>query len=148
MPGQAVADIWTDIPPINSQARERLGYPTQKPIALLNRIIKASSNEGDVVLDPFCGCATTLVAADGLSRQWIGIDISEKAAELVVERVLQSQGLWRKIVHRTDLHNVQTSETFRDTTALKTAASSMVSRRGTVRVAGPTSSYATSKWIT
>ena len=80
-----------------------MGYPTQKPLALLDRIIKASSNEGDIVLDPFCGCATTLVAADGLNRKWIGIDISEKAAELVVERVQQSQGLWRKVIHRTDL---------------------------------------------
>ncbi|MCY4109270.1 MAG: DNA methyltransferase [Chloroflexi bacterium] len=88
--GQAVHNIWTDIPPINSQAKERVGYPTQKPLKLLERIIKASSNEGDVVLDPFCGCATTCVAADILDRQWGGIDISAKAAELVNRR-LQEQ---------------------------------------------------------
>ncbi len=75
------------IPAINAMARERVGYPTQKPLALLERIIKASSNEGDVVLDPFCGCATTCVAAERLSRRWIGIDISVKAYELVQERI-------------------------------------------------------------
>ena len=92
MPGQAVADIWTDVPPVNSQAKERVGYPTQKPLALLERIIKASSNEGDVVLDPFCGCATACVAADRLSRKWVGIDISPKAAELVNMRLQQAMG--------------------------------------------------------
>ena len=74
MPGQAVADIWQDIPPINSQAKERMGYATQKPLALLKRIIEASSQEGDVVMDPFCGCATTIEAAHRLGRKWIGID--------------------------------------------------------------------------
>ena len=64
-----------DIPPINSQAKERLGYPTQKPVALLERIIQASSNPGDVVLDPFCGCGTTIDAAEKLGRKWIGIDV-------------------------------------------------------------------------
>ena len=92
MPGQAVADIWTDVPPVNSQAKERVGYPTQKPLALLERIIKASSNEGDVVLDPFCGCATACVAADRLSRKWVGIDISPKAVELVNMRLQQAMG--------------------------------------------------------
>ena len=61
--GKAIGDIWDDIPPVNSQAQERLGYPTQKPVALLERIIAASSNEGDIVLDPFCGCGTTIHAA-------------------------------------------------------------------------------------
>ena len=75
------------IPAINAMARERVGYPTQKPLALLERIIKASSSEGDVVLDPFCGCATTCVAAERLSRRWIGIDVSVKAYELVRERI-------------------------------------------------------------
>ena len=88
MPGQAVADIWTDVPPVNSQAKERVGYPTQKPLALLDRIIKASTNEGDVVLDPFCGCATACVAADRLGRKWVGVDISPKAVELVNERLM------------------------------------------------------------
>ena len=103
MPGVPVQDVWIDIPPINSQAKERVGYPTQKPLALLDRIIKASSNEGHVVFDPFCGCATTLVAADRLQREWIGIDISAKAAELVVERIRTHQGLFEDIVPRTDI---------------------------------------------
>ena len=103
LPGETVDSLWDDIPPINSQARERIGYPTQKPLALLNRIIRASSNEGDMVLDPFWCCATTLVSADALSREWVGIDISTKAAELVVNRIEERQGLWREIVHRTDI---------------------------------------------
>ena len=87
--GIPVGDAWTDIP--FALGHERTGYPTQKPLALLDRIIKASSNEGDLVLDPFCGCATTLVAAELADRRWAGIDIGPKAAELVVRR-LQSQG--------------------------------------------------------
>ena len=85
--GQAVHNIWNDIAPINPRAKERLGYPTQKPLALLERIIRASSNDGDVVLDPFCGCATALIAAEKLERQWLGIDLSPKAAELVHDRL-------------------------------------------------------------
>lgn len=77
--GKTLNNVWTDIPAINSQAKERTGYPTQKPLTLLERIIKASSNEGDMVLDPFCGCATACVAAEKLQRQWIGIDISPSA---------------------------------------------------------------------
>ena len=92
MPGVPLQDIWTDIPPIASQAKERIGYPTQKPIALLERIISTSSNPGDVVLDPFCGCATACVAAEQLGRRWIGIDISPKAVELVNMRLRQSMG--------------------------------------------------------
>ena len=80
-------DVFVDIQALNPMAKERTGYPTQKPLALLNRIIKASSNEGDVVMDPFCGCATTCVAAQNLHRNWIGIDISDKAVELVTERL-------------------------------------------------------------
>ena len=80
-------DDWLQIQPIAPSAKERTGYPTQKPIALLERIIKASSNEGDMVLDPFCGCATTCVASEKLNRQWIGIDVSVKAYELVKERL-------------------------------------------------------------
>ena len=90
--GRPLGDVWTDIPPINSQAKERVGYPTQKPLALLERIIKASSNEGDVVLDPFCGCATACVAADRLGRKWVGIDISPKAVELVNMRLQRAMG--------------------------------------------------------
>ena len=89
--GAPMDDVW-EIPVINSQAKERVGYPTQKPLALLERIIKASSNEGDVVLDPFCGCATACVAADRLGRKWIGVDISPKAAELVNLRLQQAMG--------------------------------------------------------
>jgi site-specific DNA-methyltransferase (adenine-specific) len=88
MPGVAVTTVWSDIPPINSQAAERLGYPTQKPLALLERIISASSNEGDVVLDPFCGCGTALDAAQKLNRQWIGIDITHLAVSLIEKRLL------------------------------------------------------------
>ena len=80
-------DIWTDIPPINAVSRERTGYPTQKPLLLYERMIRASSNEGDIVLDPFAGCATTCVAAESLRRQWVGIDIWDRAHEVVVERL-------------------------------------------------------------
>lgn len=76
MLGVPLQNIWTDIPPVNPQAQERLGYPTQKPVALLERIITASSNEGDTVLNPFCGCGTTIHAAEKLRRTWIGIDIN------------------------------------------------------------------------
>ena len=92
--GQIPPDIWTDIPPVNSQAKERTGYPTQKPIALLERIIRASSNPGDMVLDPFCGCATALVAADRLQREWAGVDLSPLAIKLVDDRVAEGRGLW------------------------------------------------------
>ena len=85
--GSALPDWWGDIPYLNSQAKERVGYPTQKPLELLERIIKASSNPGDVVLDPFAGCATACVAAERLDRQWIGIDVSDMAAKLVIERL-------------------------------------------------------------
>ncbi len=85
--GPVATTIWTDIPPINSRAQERLGYPTQKPVALLERIIVASSNPGDVVLDPFCGCGTTVHAAEKLGRQWIGIDVTHLAIGLVKRRL-------------------------------------------------------------
>ncbi len=87
MPGAAVQSLWEDIPPINSQAQERLGYPTQKPEALLDRILKASSAEGDVVLDPFCGCGTTVQVAQRLNRRWIGIDITHLAIGLIKTRL-------------------------------------------------------------
>jgi site-specific DNA-methyltransferase (adenine-specific) len=85
--GVAVGDIWTDIDRINQVAAERLGYPTQKPEALLERIIRASSNEGDVVLDPFCGCGTAIAVAERLKRRWIGIDITYLAINLVQRRL-------------------------------------------------------------
>ena len=92
MPGVPLQDLWTDIRPIQSQSRERIGFPTQKPLALLERIIRTSSKEGDMVLDPFCGCATACVAADKLGRGWVGIDISPKAVELVNMRLGQAMG--------------------------------------------------------
>ncbi len=85
--GVPLQAVWDDIFPVNSQAQERLGYPTQKPLALLERIIKASSNEGDVVLDPFCGCGTAVHAAQKLGRQWIGIDITHLAISLIEKRL-------------------------------------------------------------
>ena len=92
MQGNPVDTIWNDVQPIQAHSKERIGYPTQKPLALLERIINASSNPGDVVLDPFCGCATACVAADRLGRKWIGIDISPKAVELVNIRLQQTMG--------------------------------------------------------
>ena len=85
--GETVDSLWDDIPPINSQAQERLGYPTQKPRALLERIIAASSNPGDVVLDPFCGCGTAVDAAEKLGRRWIGIDVTHLAVGLIEKRM-------------------------------------------------------------
>ena len=87
MPGVPLQDIWNDIGPIGSQAAERLGYPTQKPESLLERIISTSSNEGDVVLDPLCGCGTTVAVAERLKRRWIGIDITYVAINLVQRRL-------------------------------------------------------------
>ena len=90
MPGVPLQDVWDDISPINSQAAERLGYPTQKPLALLERIIESSSNKGDIILDPFCGCGTTVAAAEKLDRQWIGIDITHLAIALQKYRLRES----------------------------------------------------------
>lgn len=86
--GVTLQDVWTDIPPISAHAKERLGYPTQKPLALLERIIEASSNEGDVVLDPFCGCGTAVHGAQNLGRKWIGIDITHLAIGLIRRRLV------------------------------------------------------------
>ena len=86
-PGMAVQDVWIDINPVNSGAKEILGYPTQKPLALLERIISASSNPGDVVLDPFCGCGTAIAAAEKLGRRWIGIDITHLSIALMKYRL-------------------------------------------------------------
>ena len=103
LPGISVRDVWSDVSPINSQARERIGYPTQKPLALLDRIIAASSNPGDVVLDPFCGCATACIAAEQAGREWVGIDISPKAADLVRQRMRDELGMFYEGAHRTDI---------------------------------------------
>jgi len=94
------------MPSLNAMAKERVGYPTQKPLALLERIVCASSNEGDLILDPFCGCATTLVAAEKLKRRWIGIDVSEQAVNLVWKRMqnifIDEQPL---LLSRSDFHH-------------------------------------------
>lgn len=101
MQGIPMGSVWTDIAPINSQAMERLGYPTQKPLALLQRIVGASSNPNDIVLDAFCGCGTALVAAQNLGRQWIGIDISPTACRVMAKRLRdvcymrEDEKLWR-----------------------------------------------------
>ena len=97
--GAKIRDWWPDIP--IAQAKERTGYPTQKPLSLLTRIIAAGSNPGDVVLDPFCGCATACVAAEGHGRMWVGIDVGAKAAQLVDMRINDQLGnLLFKCVHR------------------------------------------------
>ena len=108
--GKALNNIWVDIPNLTGRNNERVGYPTQKPLALLERIILASSNRGDIVLDPFCGCATTCIAAEKHPRQWIGIDLSPKAVELVklrLDRDLELTGdanlLGQQVIHRTDI---------------------------------------------
>jgi DNA modification methylase len=99
--GLPVGTVWDDINPINSQAKESLGYPTQKPVTLLERLIKASSNENDIVLDAFCGCGTALVAAQQLKRQWIGIDISPTACRVMAKRlrdvcgIKEDEDLWK-----------------------------------------------------
>jgi site-specific DNA-methyltransferase (adenine-specific) len=92
MPGVPIQDIWADIKTMHNLSAERLGYPTQKPEALLERIVKASSNEGDVVLDPFCGCGTAIAVAEKLKRRWIGIDITYLAINLVQRRLRDSFG--------------------------------------------------------
>lgn len=91
--GQAVDTLWNDIEPIQARSPEGLGYPTQKPLALLERIIQASSNQGDLVLDTFCGCGTTLEAAAKLKRKWIGVDYSPTACRVMAERLEKRLGL-------------------------------------------------------
>lgn len=96
--GVPVQDVWADIAPLLGSNSEQVGYPTQKPIALLERILKVSSNEGDVVLDPFCGCGTTLHAAQNLNRRWIGIDICVNACRVIEKRLTQHfDSLWGHI---------------------------------------------------
>ncbi len=101
--GKPVPNLWDDVANLAGTNAERLGYPTQKPLALLDRIIRASSNEGDTVLDPFCGCATACVAADRLGRQWVGIDLSPLAADLVDRRMRSEGALLFPCVRRSDV---------------------------------------------
>jgi len=112
--GKYPDDVW-DIPVI--RGAERTGYPTQKPLALLKRIILASSSEGDTVLDPFCGCATTCVAAQQLQRKWIGIDLEKTTVDVLVQRLSDAPGrLFRDFVatdqipKRSDIKEIQPSE--------------------------------------
>lgn len=100
--GNRFTDVF-QIDILNSRSKENMGYPTQKPLALLRRIVESSSEKGDIVLDPFCGCATTMVAAQQLGRRWIGIDIEKKSADLVVSRLSSDAGLFSDFVHRTDV---------------------------------------------
>lgn len=93
MPGTRVGSVWTDIQPVHPWSNELLGYPTQKPVELLERVIQASSNTGDVVLDPFCGCGTALIAAQRLDRRWIGIDITYLAIAVMKARLKDSFAL-------------------------------------------------------
>ena len=101
--GKHPDDVVTDIQPIAPSAKARLGYPTQKPIALLRRIVATSSPPRGTVLDPFCGCATACIAAEFEGREWAGIDISPKAAELVAQRMRDEVGLFYEGAHRTDI---------------------------------------------
>ncbi len=101
-------ESWIYVPPLKGNSKESTGYPTQKPLMLLERIIKASSNEGDVILDPFCGCATAMVAAERLNRKWIGIDISDVALNLIKDRLkaeenLYTKNAWDGIIDRRDI---------------------------------------------
>ena len=93
--GSPIGDTWADIRPVQRESAEGMGYPTQKPLSLLERIISASSNPGDLVLDPFCGCGTAVVAAERLGRKWIGIDITYVALDLMVNRLAENFGLKR-----------------------------------------------------
>jgi site-specific DNA-methyltransferase (adenine-specific) len=111
MKGVQINDVW-NIPIINSQSKERTGYETQKPLALLNRIILASTNEGDIVMDPFCGCATTCVAAQHLGRKWIGIDIGEQVVRLLVDRLTDASGAMFKDFIATKLVPKRTDVTY------------------------------------
>lgn len=116
---KAMRDVW-DISILNSMSKERTGYPTQKPLALLERIIKASSNEDDVVLDPFCGCATTCVKAQQLGRKWIGVDIEKKAVDVLIDRLSTDAGLFSDFTHtekipkRTDIEELEISTSAKD----------------------------------
>jgi site-specific DNA-methyltransferase (adenine-specific) len=119
--GKIPEDWWNDIPSGGHiSSKERTGYPTQKPLALLNRIIQASSNAGDIVLDPFCGCATTCVAAQQLDRKWIGIDIEKQAVNILVERLSDDAGLFKDFVNttnipqRTDIQVVTPSQSIKE----------------------------------
>ncbi len=102
--GMPIQDVWDDIQVLRSWHQEKLGYPTQKPEALLERIISASSNEGDVVLDAFCGCGTSVAVANRLRRRWIGMDITYQSVALILKRLKDSEG--QAAVDAVELHGV------------------------------------------
>jgi len=118
--GKIAEDYWNDIETLNREAKERTGYPTQKPLALLHRIIKTSSNEGDIVMDPFCGCATTCVAAQQLDRKWIGIDIEKNVVQILIDRLSDDAGLFKDFIateqvpQRSDLEFVVPSQSIKE----------------------------------
>ena len=144
MSGPVMGNLWADINPINSQARERLGYPTQKPVALLERIIQASSNPGDVVLDPFCGCGTTIDAAEKLGRDWIGIDVTQLAISLIKNRLQDTYGPRLKFISsssrreeaQTPKSEIGNQKSEIDQSLVTSAATEMGSRTSTVRIIG------------
>jgi site-specific DNA-methyltransferase (adenine-specific) len=115
-----IPEDWWLMNILNANDPERTGYPTQKPLALLHRIIKVSSNEGDIVMDPFCGCATTCVAAQQLGRKWIGIDIAEQAVDVLVERLSDDAGIFKDFVNtaiipqRTDIYKVEPTKSIKE----------------------------------
>jgi site-specific DNA-methyltransferase (adenine-specific) len=112
-------DVWY-IPHLTGGSKEKTGYPTQKPLALLRRIIKTSSNEGDIVFDPFCGCATTCVAAQQLGRKWIGIDIEKQAVNILIERLSNDAGLFKDFINtdivpqRTDIQIIEPTKSIKE----------------------------------
>ncbi len=120
MRGVPVQDTWTDFYSLSSHDKERTGYPTQKPLALLRRIIETSSNIDDIVLDPFCGCATTCVAAQQLDRKWIGIDIEKNATQILIQRLSDDAGLFKDFIatdkapKRTDLKEIAPSKSVKE----------------------------------
>jgi site-specific DNA-methyltransferase (adenine-specific) len=110
--GGKLPEDWWDIPMLKGNSKEATGYPTQKPLALLRRIVEMTSNEGDIVLDPFCGCATTCVAAQQLGRKWIGIDIEKQPVKILIDRLSDDAGMFKdfiatdKLPVRTDIQAI------------------------------------------
>lgn len=102
--GKPLGDVWTDISPLNSQASERLGYPTQKPLELLERIIEAACPPDGVVMDPFAGCGTTIDAAERLGRNWIGVDVTYLSVDLITKRLRDTHG--DEIMERVEVHGI------------------------------------------
>ncbi len=140
--GTPASSMWVDIPPISAAAAERLHYPTQKPEELLERIITASSNEGDVVLDPFCGCGTAISVAESLHRNWIGIDITHLAIGLIRHRLHNAYGdtvTYEVIGEPVTIYN--TLKNWRSVTPIsssggqsaRSAVVSMIRRRGQIK---------------